>query len=489
MNYTTPEKMGISSKDILMYMQKLESSRLATHDMILMRGDNVVCEAYWKPFNKDFNHRMYSVTKSFVAIAVGFLEQDGKINLDDEIGKYFPEEMKAQNDKNMRRQTIRNMLMMSTAKLERYWFNDKPDDRVRYYFENPTEQSRPAGTLFQYDSTGSFILGTMVERVTGKTLLQYLREKLFDKIGVSENVQMLKCPGGHTWGDSSLLCTARDLLRVAKFMMNKGKWNGEQILNEEYVTAATSKQIETAYMNDCEYNQQGYGYQIWRTYDNSFMFDGMGCQFAVCVPDKDIVFIYNAENQGKDYAPKIVMDNLFDMIIRKVSDGELPKDTAAQDELSEYISDLKLAVAIGEKTSPVADTINGRNYIMDKNPMGIENIKFVLNDDEGTMCYTNEQGYKELPFGIGKNVFGKFPQWGYADEVGTVASDIKYDSATSAAWIDEKTFLIKVQIIDKYLGILHMHFAFKGDELGVFMIKTAEDFMYEYTGYASGIAE
>ena len=94
MKYTTPEKMGISSSSIKRYLEALAKADLSTHDVIIARGGNIVFEKYWQPFDKDFLHRMYSVTKSFVSIAIGFLEQEGKLKLDDPIVKYFPEETK-----------------------------------------------------------------------------------------------------------------------------------------------------------------------------------------------------------------------------------------------------------------------------------------------------------------------------------------------------------------------------------------------------------
>ena len=136
MEFCTPEKMGIRSEKILEYIKVLEESRLATHDILIMRSGKLVFEAYWKPFNKEFQHRMYSVTKSFVAIAIGFLEQEGKLSLDDKISKYYAEELKNQPDMNMHNQTIRHMLMMSTAKTAQNWFTAKPKDRVSYYFQN-----------------------------------------------------------------------------------------------------------------------------------------------------------------------------------------------------------------------------------------------------------------------------------------------------------------------------------------------------------------
>lgn len=489
MLHTTPESVGIKSENILKYIKKLESSNLFTHDVIIMRHGKIVYEAYWEPFHKDFLHRMYSISKSFVALAIGFLEQDDKISLDDKLEKYFAKELETQPDANMHNQTIRHTLMMSTAKECSHWFADKPTDRVEYYFANPKTNSRPSGMFFEYDSTGSFVLGALVERITGKTLVDYLREKLFDKIGVSKQAYCLKCPGGHSWGDSAFLCTPRDLLLIAQFVMNGGKWNGEQILNEKFIKDATAKQIDTAYFPTNDYQQQGYGYQIWRTFDNSYFFNGMGCQFAVCVPDKDLIFVYNADNQGKDYAQCVIFDNFFDMIVRTCSDGSVDVDENAVKELTEYTSNLKLATAKGANSSPITEKINGVNYLLDENSMGIKNISFTFGKNGGIIHYTNEQGEKEITFGMCENVFGEFPQDGYADEVGTQAGSRRFKCAASAAWLSENVLNVYVQIIDTYFGQLIMRFGFENNKIGVYMRKNAEDFLSEYEGFASGYSE
>ena len=182
MKYATPESVGISSEKILAYIQLLEKSQLNTHNLIISKGDTIVFEKYWAPFHKDYYHRMYSVSKSFVSLAVGFLEQDGLVDLDDPISKYFAKELECQPDKNMWNQTLRHMLMMSTAKTQKNWFVARAADRVADYFANDNKDSRPSGTIFQYDSTGSFILGALVERLTGKPFMEYLREKMFRKI-------------------------------------------------------------------------------------------------------------------------------------------------------------------------------------------------------------------------------------------------------------------------------------------------------------------
>lgn len=486
MNYHVPEKLGIKSQWIKEYIESLENLGLCTHNLIIMRHDQIVFENYWEPFHKDYLHRMYSVTKSFVALAIGCLCEEGKISLDDPIIKYFPNEMKNQSDENMRNQTIRHMLIMSTAKADWGWFVDEMEDRVAHYFKNQNN-SCPSGVVWHYDSSGSFIMGALVERVTGKTLIEYLREKILDKIGFSKEAYMLRCPGGHSWADSALICKPTDLLKTAMFLMHKGNWNGEQLLNKKFVSDATSKLIDNNICGINSWNTQGYGYQIWQTYDKSFLLYGMGCQFAVGVPDKDIIMIYNGDNQGIVNAEKVVLENFFTMIVRR-ADSEDVEDSG-YDELMEYAKTLKLHAVSGKKHTEMADKINNVTYKMTENPMGIKKMKFSFNGDRGVLYYTNEQGDKVIPFGMCENEFAIFPQRGYSDEVGSKPSDKMYKCATSAAWVSDFQLFMKVQVIDTYFGVLHMSVGFNDEKIGVYMENTAEAFLNEYAGFAGGEME
>ena len=488
MNYSTPEEQGIRSDQILNYILKLEENRLSTHDIIIARHNHIIYEAYWEPFHKDFLHRMYSVSKCFVSLAVGFLVQEGKISLDDPMEKYFSNELKNQPDENLHIQTIRHMLMMATAKTPKKWLDEPHPDRVQQYFENDTTQSRPSGTLFQYDSGASFVLGALVERLTGKKLLDYLRDCFLDEIGFSKDAYLLSCPGGHSWADSGLLCTANDLLLVAQFVLNEGRWNGKQLLDSSYIKKATKKQIDNSILNTEEWDTHGYGYQFWRTHDNSYFFNGMGCQFAICVPDKDLIFIYNGDNQGRPGAEKLIIDNFFELIARTANSTPLPADEESLLRLVQFSSHLSLAHAIGGNTSLLTEKLQKKTFFLNDNPMKISKIRLKFSDTLGTLYYTNAQGEKELSFGFGENVYSRFPQDGYFDEIGGIPGGRRYRCGASGAWIDTHTLLIKVQIIDSYLGNLHIKLHFDGDRVGIQMVKKAEAFLTEYEGFAGGTA-
>lgn len=489
MKYASPESKGISSANIKKYIDILEEHNLSTHNVIIARGEDIVYEKYWDPFGPDYLHRQYSVSKSFVSLAVGFAEQDGLLSLDEPMIKHFPEELENQPDENLRNQTVRHMLMMCTAKGGGRGPTPETTDRVRHYFENDSMRSCPSGKLFDYDSPGSFILGALVERLTGKPFMEYLREKMFDKIGVSKEAYCLKSAGGHSWGDSAVLCTARDLLLVARFCLNNGAWNGEQILNKDYVIAATSKQVDNNIQNRVSLSNFGYGYLFWRTYDNSYFMNGMGCQFAICVPDKDIIMIYNGDNQGLDDAKEIVIGNFFRHIVRTAEENAIQENPGMLAQLTS--AKFKLRAAKGNAENDFAEKINGKVFVANENPMGITKFSLHFGKGKGTFQYTNAQGDKEFDFGICENVFGHFPQEGYGNEVTMQpTSGYLYKCAASAAWTDPQKLYMNVQIIDKYFGRLHIVFGFADENnVAVQMMKTAEYFLDEYEGWLGAKAE
>lgn len=485
----TPESVGISSKTILKFLKTLESYKLCTHDIIMAKGDKIFFESYWTPFNKDFKHRMYSVTKSFVAIAVLFAVDEGLLSLDDKFVKFFPEAKDVFKDDILLEATIDDMLKMESSRhFGNDWFSDKPDKRYMNYFTASSFDKIP-GTLFAYDSSGSYMLGVIVEKLTGMTFIDYLKKKVLRDIGFSEDSYCLKAPGGYSWGDSALLCTARDLLLFARFVMNKGNWLGKQYINPELIEKATTKQIDNDVTSVTGFGSYGYGYQIWMNQGGGFSFIGMGDQFAICDPKSDFIFIINSDNQGSTLSRPIFHHEVFNTIIPQLGDA-IAENKDAQNELEEYCNNLKLYALSGGVKTPCADEVNGSKYILDKNPMGIEYIKFDFEKEKGTLTYKNEQGEKKVVFGMGYNEFGNFPQEGYSDEVATqYAPGHYYDCAYSAIWSEEKKLKIKVQIIDKYFGNGCWIFSFKDNRVMVSMTKTAEDFMKEYSGIAIGRKE
>ena len=156
----TPEAAGVSSRRVHDYIDYLERRGIVMHSLLLAKGNDLFCEAYWDPFHKDYNHRMYSETKSYVGIAIGLLLEDGLLALDDTMASYFPELCDRELPEWLAKLTIREMLTMRTAGGGINWFSSSDPDRTHSYL-NDTKPQKPSGTLFAYDSAGSQVLSSL----------------------------------------------------------------------------------------------------------------------------------------------------------------------------------------------------------------------------------------------------------------------------------------------------------------------------------------
>ncbi len=487
MDFRTPEQMGISSRHVLNFYKELDFWHLSTHAVILSRGDHFFSECYYAPFHKDFQHRMYSTSKSFVSIAIGFAEQDGLLSLDDPLCKFFPE----YKHLNQHKTTIREMLQMQTSMdaSGTGWFKARTEDRAAYYFEKDAQKY--PGTTFYYDSTGSFMLGSVVEQVTGMPFMEYLKKKAFTEIGFTKEARCLQCPGGHSWGDSGILCTARDLWKFARFVLNGGTWQGKRYLNEQYIKDATTPAVpNNPYGFGDMHDMHGYGYQFWGAPEGCFATLGMGNQVSFCDPGHDFIFVINSDNQGNSNAYEQIFRALYTHLVHNLGEP-LPEDPEALAELNAYLAERKLFALSGAPTSTMAEKIGGKTFVCEENSAGMKWFRLDFKGNEGTFTYENAQGEKQMPFGFGHNVFAKFPEEGYSKEVGSVRCPGNYyDAAFSADWPADYTLRVRVQVIDTYFANLSMMFGFRDENtVTLRMEKKAEDFMDEYKGIVNAKAQ
>ena len=479
----TPEQAGISSQWVSKLVNTLNKRGLATHTLLLMRGDQIFAEYYWKPFHKDFCHRQYSQTKSFVSVAIGLLEEDGRLSLDDKIVDHFPEKIETEVPEYLGQLTIRQMLTMETCSKVPTWFKHTDPDRTHLYLNENTAPV-PGGMRFQYDSPASQVLSSLVEKLSGQTLFDFLNDRIFRHLDAFHTATILKTPNGDSFGDSAMVCTARDMAAFGRFVMNYGTWKGQRLMNEAYLRTATSKVVDNHETGFDDVFSFGYGYQFWRC-RGGFAFNGMGGQLTLCYPEKDLIVVTNADNQGFAEAKALTLTAIDDLILENLQDSPLPEDPTSHAEALALGETLELAVMTGEKDSPFAKELNGRTYRCEENPTGITKFSFVFHEDgTGILRYTNAQGDKELAFGLGRNVFSKFPQFGYSDLYCRVptTNGFRYDCAASAAWGEEQKLLLRVQIIDRYFGNMFAIFSFREDVATVTMSKTAEYFLMEYVG-------
>ena len=274
-------------------------SKINLHSFLIARGGKILTEAYYKPFDKDFQHRLYSCSKTYVALAVGRLIGEGKIRLDDKIMDLLPEYANENAHRWLKECTVEDALKMSVPQLSDTYIARDYKEWAWTFFNHPTRSKalKPGSTVFNYNTSGSFILDVIVEKITGVTFLEYMRP-VFDKIGVAEDIWCVKAPDGYSWGGSGVVTTLRDFAKVAELLLRKGEYEGEQLLPRDYMEKMTSKQICNIEASASSiFVCQGYGYQTWMT-SHGFAMNGMGSQFAFCFPEKDMLFVCQADRKS-----------------------------------------------------------------------------------------------------------------------------------------------------------------------------------------------
>ncbi len=476
---SSPESLGIPSSAILSFIERIDREQTCMHGFLLLRKGQIATEAYWAPYTENSMHRMYSVSKSFVSLAIGLMMDEGKISLDDPVVKFFKDKAPQNIHPYLAQATIRDLLMMATPHSENSYTRYDKDWAATFFDKTP---SHPPGTIFSYDTAATVILNTIVERISGVPFLEYMRDKLLDPIGFSKDAWCIKTPEGTSWGGSGVICRLKDMAKLAYVCMNKGRWKDRQLISEEYIRAATSKQIDNSILGS-----NGYGYQIWMNEDSGFAFRGMGSQFAFCFPDKDFLFACIADTQGAGATGIGIEDCFREEILTKIKDAPLPDDPETNALLKDRIKGLKILPQRGKLTSSFEIKTNGKWYSLNENPMGITRMRLIFKGDEGIWEYKNTSGDQQLRFGIGKKVSGPFPQTNYFGERIGTASGKCYNCLASAAWVEEHKLNMLIYITDIYLGTLKITFSFKGDEISIFMTKVAEWFLDEYQGFAGGI--
>ncbi len=490
LKFCRPEDVGVHPSWVEDYVNTVNRQRKMCHSFIMMRKGKIFAEGYWKPFHKERLHRMYSISKSFVSGAVGFLIDEGKLSLSDKIVDLLPEYLPKDKEVHpyIKEMTVEHLLTMATChKVTTYAFTR--ENWIDTFFDPPYEPDHKAGEFFRYDTSASYTLDVIVEKITGKPFLEYLKDKALRELGFSEDAWCVEAPEGFAWGGSGVECTTRDLLIYTMLFANDGKVNGKQYLSEEYVKAATSKQIDNYSGTLSAVSGRGYGYQIWRARDNCFTFTGMGGQLGLVIPDKDMIFVCTSDTQGDEDGYHGFIDVLFDTVINKIENDSMEYDDKAFEKLENIIESLEVSFPDGSAHSPAAEKISGKTYKLEENKMGIQSVTVEFNGHMGVLTYETNRGTKRFPFGVGRYADTFIPETHYSGRRIWTPKNERYRCLNGVVWTDRDTLLMRTYVIDDYLGNMTTTLTFDEDRVELVITKTAEWFLDEYPGTAKGKAE
>lgn len=466
-----PEALGIPSEAIGRLVQRLDSAEYFMHSLLLVRHGKMVAEGYWKPYTAQTPHLMYSVTKSFVSVAIGFLAQEGKLRLDDPICSFFPEKLPPQGPHPYTQaMTVRHLLMMATAHEGTTWKKQPEDDWVHSFLTYPP--THQPGTVFTYDTSGTHCLAALVQKLSGESLFDYLRPRLLEPLGFDlEHLYCWKDAMGIDQGGGGLHCLPVDAAKFGVTCMNHGVWEGRQVIPAWYIDEATSRQIGNAAAGMKLEGQQGYGYFFWRTRHGGFACYGMGGQFVLCLPREDLVLVTTANTLRFAEDHQKILDAFFELLYPALSAQPLPADPAGEAALRSQLAGLSLPVLQGEE-SPRAASLSAQQYVMDENRIGLTRVRFDFAGQEGFYEFeTADQKYK-LPFGLGRMVEATLPGYDHR----TVAS---------AAWQDENTLLVYCHLMGDVIDTLAIQATFTQNGVTLYMRNYGGSYPL-YSGYASG---
>lgn len=446
----TPESQGISSDLFAALLRELDASKdTEMHHFMALRHGKVICECNFAPYPKGMWHITHSMCKSITGMAIGMLIEEEKLKLDENIYDIFPDHINAFSKIFRPVITVENLLTMTSG----VTFNESGIVSGNDWlgsFLNASVNGKP-GTEFQYNSLNTYVLSAIVTKRTGETLTEYLTPRLFGPLGITK-YYWETCPKGITKGGWGLFLCAEDMAKLGQLYLQRGKWNGQQLVSEYWIEISTARHLKT--QNDT----YGYGYQLWMEQrPGSFEYNGMLGQNVIIYPDMDMVLVTNAGNK------EMFQDCIMLNIIRKYFPVNYhPADVLPENPLSHSLlkrlcgelengennnrstslrrgwkrnvvsrrkhSDKKYSYRISAAVDRPSDhhsfmrAVSGRTYVMEQQNIGIaplfvqvfhnnmtdgiSEISFTY--DVGNFCvsFTEGEVIHKLPVGFGKAADG-----------------------------------------------------------------------------------
>lgn len=449
---STPEAQGVRSADLLALVDALDAGIRELHSLVLVRHGQVLAEGFWSPYSADDIQVLYSGTKSFNATAIGLLADEGRLGVEDLVLSKFPELAPAQPSPNMAAMRIRDLLTMSTGHTQDTidTLRAAPNGEWTRAFLATSVPNAP-GSSFLYNSGAAYMLSSIVERVSGQSVEEYLEPRLFAPLGIEKHLWGVS-PEGVNLGDGGLSVRTEDFAKFGLLYLQGGQWNGQQVLSEQWVADASSAAVSTG-NNDGNWNF-GYGYQFWRS-RVGYRADGSLGQYAFVLPELDMVL---AITSGTDNS--MGTNNLMNLVFANlpaVQDTPLAEDAAAQQVLRERLAALSLPIPEGAGSSALAAQVSGRRYGTAGNPQGISALSFDLEASPPTITIEDADGTHPISVGVGSWIRGRT---GFKKRINELFDTHEQGVAARGAWSSEDTFVARLVFTETpYTAIARFRFA------------------------------
>lgn len=398
---STPEAQGVASSVILQYLDALSAAQFNIHSLMLLRHCHVIAEGWWQPYAPEHKRYVYSLSKSFTSSAVGFAVTEGLLTVEDQVISFFPDDLPEEVSENLAAMRVKDLLTMTTGHEEDTTLAlmaPGVTNWVKAILALPVQ--REPGTLFVYNSGATYMVSAIVQKVTGQTVLDYLTPRLFEPLGISD-ITWDTCPHGINTGGWGLSIRTEDIAKFGQLYLQKGSWDGKQLLPEAWVKEATSKVVpnhnEERDKDTSDWGQ-GYGYQFWMCRHNAYRGDGAFGQYCLVMPDQDAVLVITSDTgdmQG-------VLDLVWKQLLPAMESDALPVDTAAQQALQERLASLALPVPEKASVPAAVQAMDGKTFRFADNRTGLKSAALTFNEEGCTLQLEDRFGSHRVRVGNGE---------------------------------------------------------------------------------------
>jgi len=452
---STPEAQGISSSTIQSFVDAVEQSRLGVHSFILVCNGHIVADGWWEPYASYLPHMMFSISKSFTSTAIGLAISEGRLSLDDPILSFFPSYVTPEIRDNMGSLQVRHLLSMSTGHAEDTFFPmvTSPDgDLVRTFLGLPI--TYPPGTHFLYNTGASYMLSAILQSLTGQTLVEYLNPRLFQPLGIEKPVWESD-KNGINLGGTGLRLRTIDIAKFGQLYLQRGVWNEQRIVPEEWIEEATRAHISNGDNPDSDWNQ-GYGFQFWRSRHNVYRGDGAFGQFCIVMPEHNAVL---AMTSGT-YDMQGILNAVWEHILPGLNAEPLPESAHETQVLKERLAHLVMPLPEALSVEPaIAMRISKRAIQLETNALHINEITFTFDKDTSTFTMRDDKD-TQYTISCGRTdwIVGESSLWHN--------EELPVPIAAHGGWVDDHTFVMTWQYIETpFRRIITVDFS--NDKVGI----------------------
>ncbi|HEV8492089.1 MAG TPA: serine hydrolase domain-containing protein [Candidatus Angelobacter sp.] len=428
----------------------------APHSFMLVRHGNVIAEGWWSPYSPQSRHQMFSLSKSFTSTAVGLAISEGKLSLFDPVVKFFPDDIPTNASDNLKAMRIRDLLTMSSGQLpvtvQKFSFDSK-EVLTKQFLALPVDVK--PGTLWFYSTPSSYMLSAIVQKVEGQNLVEYLKPRLFEPLGIDNPVWEMS-PQGIALGGYGLSVRTEDIAKFGLLYLNHGKWNGKQLVPADWVAMATARQASNGSDPDSDW-EQGYGFQFWRARHGLYRGDGAFGQFCIVMPEQDAVVSITSGTRSM----ASVMNLVWDKILPAFQPKALPANPEGDKALASTLAGLKLHMPQRAGFSALASQIAGKKYVFPTNDLKIESVglAFYKSSNGPTLFLKCDGVEQQIRCGTGDWVKGTIH---YMYDLARPAQDVPM--AASGAWTADDVYTVKLAFYESPFSVtIDLHF--NGDTL------------------------